>query len=92
MFLQASSAIEEAGSREPGAGDPAEAVNPLELMFVILIISILLSGVSPYFFKSFADARKTTDEANLKILNTAVALSMWAISFSLIRYAGNFIG
>ncbi|MDD4343474.1 MAG: type II secretion system protein [Eubacteriales bacterium] len=50
-----------------------KAFTVLELMFVILIISILLSGVSPYFFKSFADARKTTDEANLKILNTAVS-------------------
>ena len=30
--------------------------------------------------------------ASWKILNTAVALSMWVISFSLIRYAGNFIG
>ncbi len=36
MLIQASSEREEAGSREPGAGEPAEAVSPLELMLVIL--------------------------------------------------------
>ncbi len=44
----------------------------LELMFVIIIISILVSGITPYFMKTLEKARKTTDESNLKILNTAV--------------------
>jgi len=48
------------------------AFTVLELMFVIVIISILVSGVTPYFMKSLENARNITNEANLKILNTAV--------------------
>ena len=36
MFLQASSAIEEAGRPEPEDGSPAEAVNPFGFIPVIL--------------------------------------------------------
>lgn len=43
----------------------------IELMFVIAIISIMTSIISPHFIKSLEDASQVTDEANLKILNSA---------------------
>lgn len=43
----------------------------LELMFVILIISILTSLTAPHFIKNIDKASQVTDEANLKTLNTA---------------------
>ena len=39
VFLQASSAITLAGSPLPAAGVPAEAVNPFELMEIILYVA-----------------------------------------------------
>ncbi len=45
----------------------------LELMFVIIIISMMTSLVTPHFIKSYEKAEKMTDQANLKLLNTSTA-------------------
>lgn len=48
-----------------------KAFTLIELMFVIVIISILTSLIAPHFIKSLSKANQVTDEANLKTLNSA---------------------